>query len=119
MEMNMFSMLGQRGAELRVIGGDQFGKPQLFRKGQKWRCMHRGCTVSLFANAQGTLVVGRPQGLHQRLVDLCLHPHPVPTPSSAVNNVVNVVKRKAMDDTTMKPAINGTQRDPGGTIICS
>lgn len=80
--------------EVRVIDGYKFEKYRLFSKGQKWRRMHREYTVSAFMNAQGTLVIERPQGHHAHLVPGKL----------SRQYVANSAKRKATDDITMKPA---------------
>lgn len=88
----MFSMLSEKGRDLLVFEDFKFRKAVPTKKGQKWRCTNRFCRATFFTDSSGNMI-GTP-----------VHNDHGPEKNIPRQFVSNSVKRKAVEDISIRPA---------------
>ena len=89
----MFSMLSEKGYDLKVYNNYKFSKNKLTKKGQKWACTVKSCKTHIFTDAA-----------EEYFIDLA-HEHQHEPPAKLAREILsNSAKRKAVSDICSRPA---------------
>lgn len=89
----MYSMFSQRGSALRVFQNFKFKKYRVNKKGQIWRCTFNSCCVTFLTDLEGNVILEEPTREHSH----------VEVENLGRQFLANSVKRKALDDISIRP----------------